>query len=80
MQIFCSPFSLLSYLVSVPGHEQRINNKQTPVSLLLLLVVVVVVVVIIIIIIIVGKVKVNLTLEQAIKAQRESIGIALLFL
>ena len=82
MQIFCSPVSRLSNLFSVPGHEQTINNNQTPVLLLLLLLLVVVVVAIIIIIIIIikGEIKVNLTLEQAIWTQRESIGIALLFL
>jgi len=52
MHIFSSPFSLLNNLFSVPGHEQTMNNNQTPVSLV---VAVVVVEAIIIIIIIIGK-------------------------
>jgi hypothetical protein len=51
MHIFSSPFSLLNNLFSVPGHEQTINNNQTPVSLVVVVVVVVVEAIIIIIII-----------------------------
>jgi hypothetical protein len=72
MQIFCSPFGFLCSLFYDSGHQQTTNNNQPPVSVVVLVVVVVV--------IIKGKANINFTLEQAMKAQSGSVGIAVLFL
>jgi hypothetical protein len=69
MQIFCSPFGFLCSLFYDSGHQQTTNNSQPTAS-----------VVVVVVVIIQGKANVNFTLEQAMKAQSGSVGIAVLFL